>query len=425
VEPDSPRAPLLTVAEAVEEALTRNRTVLEARVQSLISGARKEAARAELLPRVDLRGTYSVRDEAPQAVAPELGTSFTVGPKDVADLAVVMDFPIFASGRYLNTYKAAVLAQRSAETVARATDSDIAALVTAAAFDLLEAKRSVEAALANETAFEQQVKDAQALKDAGRVTAEAVLEAQVSHDVARRDRERLESSIPVLRIVLNGLLGRPTDAETEIVDQPETRGPPWTLADLEAEALERRPEMLAARLDLEVAQRLHKAAIGAALPELRGELAWSTTDNDFQTPKDVGTFGLALDVPLFAGGGNRARIRRARYEMDLARIRMEDVEVRILTELAEAHREVVEAHRDIPVANRAVERATESLRIQREKFAGGRATSREVLDSTTLLSNARVAQVTTVYNYNIALQRLHRARGADPYEPPLPPPKEP
>lgn len=420
--PEEERRELLTVAEAVEEALVRNRAVLSARVQTLIGGAVKEAARAELLPRVNLRGGYRKRDEPPQAVAPELGTSFTVGPDEVWDMALVMDFPIFASGRYMNTYRAAKLAEQSAEAASRATDSDIAALVTAAAFDLLEAKRSLEAARANEAAFEQQVKDAQALRDAGRVTAEAVLEAEVSHDVARRNRERIESSIPILRIQLNGILGRPTSAATEIVDQPETREPAWRLEDLESEALDRRPEMQSARLDVEAAERVHKAVIGAALPELRGELAWSTTDNEFQNPQDVGTLGLRVDVPIFAGGGNRARIRRARYEIDLARIRMEDLETQILTEVAGAHREVLEAYRDIPVADRSVERATESLRIQREKFAGGRATSREVLDSTTLLANARVAQVAALYNYNVALQALHRARGADPHEPPLPAP---
>ena len=56
----------------------------------------------------------------------------------------------------------------------------------------------------------------------------------------------------------------------------------------------------------------------------------------------------------------------------------------------------------------------EALRIRREEFANGKATSREVLDTISILNRAKFARVSAVYDYNIALRDLHRARGADP-----------
>ena len=78
---------------------------------------------------------------------------------------------------------------------------------------------------------------------------------------------------------------------------------------------------------------------------------------------------------------------------------------------------------DIAVARRSIEKAEESLRIQREKFATGRATSREVLESTALVTNTRFTHIRALYSYNIALRELHRVRGADPRQPPFPPAK--
>jgi outer membrane protein TolC len=325
-----------------------------------------------------------------------------------------MQFPIFAFGRYLNGYRAAKLAEGASVARQEVAESDIAAAVTAAAFDLLETAQQVDVALANEEALEKQVSDSLALLEAGRVTRAALLESQVQHDVAVRDREKLQSLVPIRRIVLNTLLGRPVDAPTEVIDQSVSDAPTWTLARVEREALAARPELRAADLDLASAQKGYKAAVAAELPEFRGTLAYSRTDNPFQAPQDPVVFTFTFDVPLFQGGGEFARIQRSRYEVDLARIRRRDLEDIVRREAAETFRRVQETYKDIAVAKRSVERQDEALRIRREEFANGKATSREILDTISILNRAKFARVAAVYDYNIALRDLHRARGADP-----------
>ena len=165
---------------------------------------------------------------------------------------------------------------------------------------------------------------------------------------------------------------------------------------------------------MRAAARSVRAAIAEELPELRGSLTWETDDSRTRDPEDSVALLLTLDIPLFTGGGRGARIRRSRHELDIARLRLRDLETQVRTEVARAYREVVERFRDIEVADRSRKRQRESLRIQREKFNNGRATSREVLDSTALLTEAEASYVTSLYSYNIALRDLHRARGADP-----------
>jgi len=408
------RALRLSVEDAVAEALDSNRGVQQARLAAAIGETYEKEARSALIPAVGFSASYTRVDTPPKAVAPELGTSFSVGPKNVGALRFDMSFPIFAFGRHLNAYRAAVLSRRQSEAERATAESDIAAAVTAAAFDLLEGMRAVDVALSNEASLEKTVEDSQALLDAGTVTRSAVLDAEVEYEQARREREKLESAIAIRRMVLNGLLGRAADAPTEILDEPVTLEPIWDLGSLTEEALGQRPELQAARLEIAAAERTVKSVIADELPELRGNVSWETSDSPFRNPSDVATAALRLDVPIFTGGARYARIRRARHQMEISKLRLHDLETQIRTEVARAHREVMESFKDIAVATRNIEKAEESLRIQREKYRNGRATSQELLAANAQLTGSRFSALTATYNYNIALRELHRARGADP-----------
>ncbi len=409
----------LTVEQAVAEALTYNRSVQSARLAAAIGVENEKEARAALLPSLRLGASYNRVDEPPSVNSPDLGGSFTAGPREVFGMSLDLGFPIYGFGRYLNGYRAARLTRRSAEVTALAAESDMGAAVTAAAFDLLEGKRAIGVARANEASLDQQVKDAEALLAVGRVTRSAKLEAEVLRDQARREREKLESAIPILRKRLNTLMGRPVDTATQVVDAPVTAAPPWQLEALETEAMDLRPELRAARLDVEAAKRSAQAAVGRELPELRGNVNFATDNSPFGSPSDQTTLRLTLDVPLFTGGARYARIRRARRQTDLAKLALRDLEANVRTEVAIVFRNVTESYRDIAVARLNIERAEESLRIQREKFRNGRATSREVLESTALLTDSNFAYVRALYTYNVALRDLHRARGADPRANPM------
>ncbi|MHC4954135.1 MAG: TolC family protein [Planctomycetota bacterium] len=412
----------LTVSEAVNEALVQNRVVISARVQAAIASTNRREALAAMIPHVNIAGSYRRQDEPPRVNAPGFPAPIVTGVDQEWQGEIAMTFPIFAFGRYLNRYRSAKLTEGATVARQEVDEADIAASVTAAAFDLLEVVRQIEVASANEEALRRQVDDSEALLEAGRVTKASLLESQVQYDVAVREREKLESLVRIRRIVLNSLLGRQVDEPTEVVDQRIDEAPTWTFEEVERDALASRPELRAADLDLAATRKGYKSAVAAELPEFRGALSYSRTDNPFAAPQDPVVFRFTFDVPIFQGGGEYARVQRARYEIDLARIRRRDLEDVVRREVAEAFRNVQESYKDIAVAKRSVERQDEALRIRREEQANGKATTREVLDTISTLNNAQFALVASVYDYNIALRELHRARGADPRAEPRPSP---
>jgi len=403
----------VTVDDAVAEAITNNRTVMQARVNAAIGLADEQVARSALLPYLSAHYRLNSVNEV-QRIDVGGGGSFSTAPRTVNSGGLELSFPIFAFGRHFYGWRAARLAREGAEATSAASEADIAEAVKAAAFDVLEAIAGIEVAKSNEEALHQQVSDSQALYDAGSVTKVAVLEASVEYDQAVRQREKLESAIPILKMRLNTLLGRSAGKPIEVVDDRTVRPPRWDSEVLQEEAVAQRPELRAARYGAAAAERALRSQIGAEIGELRGALAYDLTDNDLLKPQDVLTFLLTFDIPLYTGGARGARIRRARHELEIAELQARELEEQVRTEVADAYRSVIESYRDIAVAESSVTRSEESLRIQREKFRNGRATNREVLDTNALLTDSRIALVRSIYEYKIALGRLHRARGANP-----------
>ena len=95
-----------------------------------------------------------------------------------------------------------------------------------------------------------------------------------------------------------------------------------------------------------------------------------------------------------------------------AKIQVEDS---ISLEVKDAYLRLREARDKIGVAEVAVEQAEENFRINAERFKEQVATTTEVLDAQTLLTQARSNYFNALSDYNIAWARLDRAMGIASY----------
>ena len=83
----------------------------------------------------------------------------------------------------------------------------------------------------------------------------------------------------------------------------------------------------------------------------------------------------------------------------------------IRLELKEAVLRLANAEENIPTTRKAIEQAEENLRVNEERYKAQVTTITEVLDAQTLLTRARVNNLTALYNHNLAKAKLRRALG--------------
>jgi outer membrane protein len=201
------------------------------------------------------------------------------------------------------------------------------------------------------------------------------------------------------------------------LDEPEPEQREIDLAVLTQEALENRPELVQAKLDLAnsrlslaIAENQRWPALdlqGSGGPIGAGQSpATHLTSGDFYQWE----LGLTLTVPL----GNRAADATAlkrRFEMERTALQLKDKEQSILLEVKEAARGAVANSKRIEVTRQARRLAEKKLEAEQARFDLGLTTVQDVLNFERDLAEAKQAEIQAMVDYRNSLVDLDQRTG--------------
>jgi outer membrane protein TolC len=91
--------------------------------------------------------------------------------------------------------------------------------------------------------------------------------------------------------------------------------------------------------------------------------------------------------------------------------RLNDLTAQLRLELATASRDARVARERIGVTEQAIAQAEENVRINNNRYVEKVGTATEVLDAATLLTQTKVDYYTSIYDYQVSLARVKKARG--------------
>jgi outer membrane protein TolC len=221
------------------------------------------------------------------------------------------------------------------------------------------------------------------------------------------------------------------------LDEPEPEPREIDLAALTQAALEQRPELVQAKLDLANSRLNLKLAQNQLWPTL--DLQGSGGPSGFgESPLQKitsGDFyqwqaGLTLTVPLGNRSADATALKR-RFEMERAALQLKDREQSILLEVKEAARGAVANSKRIQVTRQARRLAEKKLEAEQARFELGLTTVQDVLNFERDLAEAKQAEIQAAVDYRNSLVDLdqrtgrllgrHQIATPDPVNPPGPP----
>ena len=420
-----PLASELRLSEAVKTALEKHPALRAAGYQAEAAASGVEQARAGFLPRVDLSEGFS-RSDNPVYV---FGSLLNQGRFTSADFAVDKlnhpdpitnwrtnlsgSVPLFLGGRTILGYQQAQLGRIAAEQGRlRAEHEVIFGVIRAYSAVLLsrEAMATVQAAVRT---AEANLAAAESRYEAGLVVASDALAARVRLGRLREEAIAAENHVRLSQAALNEAMGLPLDQAHRLTGQLDL--PPALseqLDALEASARTQRPDYR--QVDLEV-QRLEKDVLrakGAILPTMHLMGNYEINNYRFASDgQDSWSVGVVLNLNLFNGGGDRARIAEAQAIHQRAIAQRERVANAIGLEVHDAFLAFQTARERVGVAREAVAQAEESLRIVQDRYDAGLTTIVELLDSETALTAARTNLSRTLYDATVSQARLDLSLG--------------
>jgi outer membrane protein TolC len=417
--PPAPDAPL-GLADVVQLASVESRRLAEADQDVAIAAARVGEARGRLFPAVSAQGRYSWYSD-PQTTGVQLPPSALAALGGIPPTVVVreQDFgtvngtatvPIDLFGEITKGLTAAQAGYR-AETARRyATLLGEQVDAVRSYFQLLEAERLRDVGEQTLTAQRQQLANAKSRVEAGRLTRNELLVVQVAVQSTEQDLLLRNLRIAQARWRLNQVIGRPVDAPTRVADVSDRPDLP-SITDALREAYANNPVLLALVEEQQRLEDTESAISRSRLPSFQGGGTVDYNSSGILQPQQVEGAFVGFNWNFDLGGRKSSQIAQARIAAEQNRVRIE----RSLREVETAVRSTRQAAEErlaaLASAETAVRQAEENVRIREQQFDVGRATSEDVLDAQTLLTQQRATLASSLYQAHTRRAELQEVLG--------------
>jgi outer membrane protein len=379
-------------------------------------------------PQVNFEGTAFRYDDKTELA---FGQSSIEALKDhLENLALQISQPVDISG----SIRAGIARER---LNALATEFDLGTQTNARILDakvayytLLRQVHAVEVAEANLTAAQNQGRVTKLQVDAG--VGQPIDAYRSATQIAEAERQvtRARNARDIARSELNDRLGRPLEAPLGLKEVASTSvgtnsaGPtdaePFVAplsedqkAELTKTALDQRPDLRAATVQLKATQYGIKIARSGNQPSFRIGLGGNYYPTfSFQTPRQAtATLSLTLSIPIYDGGLTQARVAEAKAQSGTANARLDQVQRNVRLDVERSILEVENARRSLTAANASLKQALAARRLAQSRYENGVGLYLEITDTQAALVTAQTAQVNAVYDLLVAQAQLEYATG--------------
>jgi outer membrane protein TolC len=277
-----------------------------------------------------------------------------------------------------------------------------------------EAKAAEDIARTSQSQLEDQVGLVAARLKAGTATNADRLRLEVAVSNAKLQRIQAQASESQLRTALLLAMGLEPSSPIELL-QPtalETRaGPEVTEAEARDRAAHRRPEVLRALKDEEAARHHATASYFALLPDVALEGAYSNLQGQVFAPQQQYYFGVKATWAVWEWGATFYAARAADKTAEAAALTVDDQTLQVQTDVSNRWVQAGAAASAIEAAQASIASAEEAYRVTQALVSAGSATTTDLLDAQSSLTQAKLNLVRARYEQALALVALERALG--------------
>jgi outer membrane protein TolC len=410
----------LTVGEAVTEALRTSAQVKAARARADGAADSARSLRGRMLPSVFLsdeqqhyREPWSVDFALDLPGMPPL--SLPARNVNTNTFVVSARQPVLGLLHLSQDYVALASSGEGAEANVRAAEAAVREEVETGFLRIFEARALAATARAAVQQLGEQVEVMKSKLKIGVATNADVLRLQVAVANARQQEIQANAQEKVSRSALLAALGRSVDdASTDFEEPTELEADGASVRPL-SEALEsamaRRPEIMAVSLQAQAASQHTRAKLLELLPELNLEAAYIHVHGEVLAPADSTYVGIKAEWLAWEWGAKYYEGRNAADQAAAARAELDGLRRRVGAEVAARRAQADAALSAVDVARSVIDSAEEAYRVTDELMKVGSATTTDLLDAQSALTQARLNLVRARYEHAIARVALARATG--------------
>lgn len=408
----------LSLAECRERALAHSEELQQADIRLEQARLDRQIASTAALPKIEgsATGAYVVPDIDMMGMELRMRGTYMAG--------LTLTQPIYAGGKIATARRMARIGEEVAGEQQRMTRMDVLVEADNAYWTLVAVEGKVRMLESYAAQMDTLYNQASAAFEAGMAIENDRLRIEAKRSEIRYQLQKARNGADLCRMSLCRVIGVGNDVHPEPTDTLFKPAAPGALqADLEA-----RPELRMLEQQVALGEQQIRDARSAMLPTAGLSLGYTYYGNiKLQSMVDAGngTFvpysqefrdGLgmamvAVQIPIFHWGESRKKVRKARFELQNARLDLQKNTRLMSLEVEQAIRNVEDGYRMIQTAELALRQAEENLRVMRNRHAAQMAPLTDLLDAQSQWQQAASNRIEAQTQYRIYETEYLRATG--------------
>ena len=426
--PASTSADTLTLDQAISLALHGNRQVRNAQLGVGKAQDELEATRTSRLPKFEFNALAGQQLVSPDFTFTKgvLGTYANVGPipdhdiklstpmRPTAILFGQVTQPLSQLHRiHLNIKQAALLIDVAHEQQ-RGQEQSV----------INNVKKTYYAIVQTESALESVREALGFYRELDRVTGTYVTQQvalkaddlEVKTRLAKTETEELTATnqLSTLKEQLNQLIGRDIRTQFTVSPVAETSMIDTDLPAARTRALEQRPEIREARLQVKQAELDKRVKKSEYIPDVSAAFTYASPRNfDTFVPKNFAAVGVAVNWEVFDWGRKKHQLAEKEKTIEQANNNLRDAESNVMIEVGARMRDLQQAAQALRVAKLKQETARENMRVSMNKYKLESALFSDVLQTQATLADVDYQYQQALMAFWTARAEYEKALGAD------------
>ena len=415
----------LSLKDTIEMAIDANLNLKQSREEVKAAEEARKASITRFLPTFSTSYDYLHRNKELTQELTGLGPGpeFVVRPDNQYTFVTSFNQPIFNGFSLINQYKVADLGLDAAEFSEKVTRQDVILDAKNAFYSVLKAEKLLGVAEQRVTQIAAQKDVAENFYEVGMSPLNDLLEAQASLANARQDFIVAQNNLEIARSQFNIILRRPVNAPVKIEDILDYSPFVYDFDYCLETAKENRLEITVADLEVEIAEKEVGLAKKDYLPSVNLRGNYTRTGDDYKAKGGEGITDAAsweiqavAEWEFWQWGRTHFGVREKLHRLSQAQYRRMQILDNIELEVKSSFLRTKESEKNIITVEKAIEQAKENFRINQERFKEQVATTTDVLDAQTLLSNTLTNYFNALYDFKISKATLYRSMGQEVME---------
>lgn len=409
-----------SLVQLTEQAQAHDAIWQSARAQLDAAISKGAQAKAGLLPQVGLQAGAQYSDSRSRFDMAGVSGQSNLGAKQYS-AAIQATQPLYNPGNYA-TYKQG---QRSVDLAYAQLESTAQALLIRTAqayFSVLSAQDTLRLVQAQKVAVAEQLKFAQRNFEIGTATITDAREAQARFDLVRANEIAATNELAISQYALDQLVGQSNTMPWGLAkDVTLPSLSPSEFASWLAVAEDMHPSIRQARIALDIARLETDKAQAAHQPTVDLQASYGTQRNPdgiasatagmHNIRSNVGTVGVMVNIPLFAGFAIQNRVRETLSLEEKAAADLEDVRRQVSQAIRTAMLGVQSATGQVQALEAAVLSSQSALDANKMGYEVGVRINVDVLNAQSQLFQAQKDLAAARYQLLLGHLQLRQAAG--------------